>query len=220
MIAATPRSGSTFFCIECWRTGLLGAPMEYANIETMGRLWNRVAYKKDISSYWDAVVQRRTSPNGIFGYKMFPQNYTYFAKKYPEMLQRINPTHVVYLTREDRLSQAISLGRAVRSAQWFADGDTKKLDYDETNISSSIRAIETLTSQWERIFELTGTQPLRVSYEEFLKSPAETMERVVDFIGEPRKYIGKLDIPNIEIQRDAISEDWRQKYLHVENLNQ
>lgn len=31
MIATMPRSGSTAFCLELWRTGLMGAPLEYVN---------------------------------------------------------------------------------------------------------------------------------------------------------------------------------------------
>jgi trehalose 2-sulfotransferase len=37
MIATVPRSGSTYFAIQMWRTGVLGAPMEYLNFPAMAK---------------------------------------------------------------------------------------------------------------------------------------------------------------------------------------
>jgi len=51
MIAATPRSGSTAFCLELWKTGLLGAPLEYANLNIIRKVprWHSLRKKALLS---------------------------------------------------------------------------------------------------------------------------------------------------------------------------
>src|SRR3954466_5530762 len=80
MLATIPRSGSTYFAIRLWQTGALGAPMEYLNFPILGRLLKRLRVDlpmdaRSVLKYWKAVKALRTSPNGVFGYKMFMNNY-------------------------------------------------------------------------------------------------------------------------------------------------
>ena len=69
MLAGTPRSGGNYLCHLLWRTGLMGAPMEYFNFHT---LMLQMAVRLGVTSLADYVqrlLRVRTSPNGVFGYK-------------------------------------------------------------------------------------------------------------------------------------------------------
>jgi hypothetical protein len=65
MVAATPRSGSTAFCLELWRTGVLGAPLEYANFELLGRIQRWKTAHERVTQYWRELQGLRTSTNGV-----------------------------------------------------------------------------------------------------------------------------------------------------------
>jgi hypothetical protein len=71
MIAATPRSGSSAFCLELWRTGVLGAPLEYANFGILEKIGRWMKRNGEMTEYWREVQSVRTGANGVFSYKFF-----------------------------------------------------------------------------------------------------------------------------------------------------
>src|SRR5215470_11441615 len=78
-VAATPRSGSTWLCQLLWATGVMGAPAEYFNprasmMQMAGRLGARHARE-----YVRLLKERRTSPNGVFGFKAHWQHFRFMA---------------------------------------------------------------------------------------------------------------------------------------------
>lgn len=214
MIATLPRSGSTAFCLELWRTGLLGAPLEYTNLKFMDQdpRWKRLL-RRD-SEFWQTLQRLRTGPNGVFSYKFFVQSYISILQQKPKLLGCISPTHVVYLVREDKLAQAISYSRAIRSGAWFANVSARKpCEYDQGHIRECVDKISRQEQSWEHVFKITGVNPLRVTYEGFLASPGSAVQAVLNFV-VPGSVMGpSLQVPDIEIQRDAESDDWKQRFL-------
>lgn len=214
MIATVPRSGSTAVCLELWRTGLLGAPLEYTNLRMMSQdpRWKRLLRRE--LEYWQALQRVRTGPNGVFSYKFFVQGYVEALNEKPKLLPRIAPTHVVYLTREDKLAQAISYSRAIRSGAWFANVSTRRVcEYDETHIHDCLEKIARQERSWEYVFEVTGASPLRVTYETFLSSPSSAVEAILGYVVPGSLMEGSLQIPQLDIQRDAVSDNWKQRFL-------
>ena len=71
IVCALPRSGSSLLCDILAATELAGAPTEYFddNQRTVfARHWN---VARDAREYLDAMIARKTSPNGVFGLKAF-----------------------------------------------------------------------------------------------------------------------------------------------------
>ena len=223
MLATIPRSGSTYCAIRLWQTGLVGAPMEYLNFPIMRSLFNRLGYKADekgyisptlIEKYWLDVQKIRTSPNGVFGYKMFTANFSEIAKVYPDFLQKITPNFAIYLTREDILGQSISYSRAQRSKVWFAGiPNTPIPDYDFQHIKQCLLSICYQKSFWESVFQMTDVTPLRITYEELLARDSEVMERVLVHMGITPDTGAAIHVPGIVRQADHVSEEWRQRFL-------
>lgn len=219
MLATLPRSGSTVFAEYMWRTGVMGAPMEYPNLVNRQGTFERLG-STSWADYWGRIQAVRTGPNGIFSYKMFMSNMLEIARSHPDLHRRIVSTHVVYLTREDTLGQAISYSRAIRSRAWFADvlGE-KPVEYSQQHITSCIRSIHRQKAFWENVFRVTGTEVLRVTYEQFQGDPEEVMERVAGFIGVELPACDLVDIPILRVQRDTTSDEWRERYLAESNVS-
>ena len=214
MIATVPRSGSTAFCLELWRTGLLGAPLEYTNLEVMKRdpRWRKLL-RRDLR-FWRELQRMRTGTNGVFAYKFFVQGYIEILTKKPALLPYISPTHVVYFTRNDKLAQAISYSKAIRSGAWFAKISAREpCEYDETHIRECLDLLSRQEESWEHVFDITNTSPLRVTYEEFMSSPSAVVQAVLGYVVPGSVVRQSLRIPQLEIQRDAVSEDWRRRFL-------
>lgn len=226
MVATIPRTGSTALCIDLWNSGLLGAPMEYLNlklIETYGRWGKKIT---DIPTYWRAIQSVRTSPNGVFGYKMFISNYLQLSARDKQFLALLAPSHVVYLTRQDTIAQAISYSKAMASGEWFKDyRSTGGLvsqripKYDKEHIDHARKLIQDQMDGWETVFEMTGAEILRVTYEEFSNDKELTIRKIAKHILNTADGLLNLGLPSIDIQRDSVSKEWVERYLSDNNLN-
>jgi LPS sulfotransferase NodH len=213
MLATMPRSGSTYFAIELWRTGVLGAPMEYANTPYISLLGERMDFKGDIVEYWDKVRSIRTSPNGMFGFKMFMRNYKDCQDDHPDLLREIAPDKVIYLTRRDVLEQAVSYSKAIQSKAWFHGVKVASEPvYSFDDIRECEQMIRYQMAFWESLFELTCAEVHRVTYEDLLSSPTHEVQKVADFLNVRLDPASILEIDSIEMQRNAQSMEWVGRY--------
>lgn len=213
MIASLPRAGSTYFCIDLWKTGVLGAPLEYANLEAVNSIRDKLAKSKNIVDYWEKTRKARTGPNGVFSYKMFMSMYFLTGRKERAMLKKFTPDKVVYLTRADKLAQAVSYSKAIRSRIWFSGtSSNKNVEYDRAHIHRCTQHISSQERFWEGIFERTGTEVFRVTFEDFLDRPEEIKKNICTWVGQPYDESLFLKIPNLSKQGDDSNIAWCKQY--------
>lgn len=189
----------------------------------MGDLFRRLGYSpgneghfssNQVGAYWSDVQRLRTSSNGMFAYKMFASNYHEISKKFPEFLQQITPSYVVYLTRRDEIGQAMSYSRAQRSKIWFAGGPNAPIvDYDYGHIKACLRSVKEQKSLWESVFNMTGTDPIRIYYEDLLIHESSTVVSVLRAMGIQPNPESAIHVPMIMRQTDGISREWRERFL-------
>ena len=213
MIASLPRTGSTFLGLELWRSGVCGAPLEYFNLRggwaSPGGDLNALSGR----AYLGKLQQRRTSPNGVFGFKMFLNDYRDLLDLKPDLFSIIQSTNTIYLTRLDRLAQAVSYARAAQTGRWSHDvRETITPDYKRTDILKALFWIRQQETQWERIFLVTGCRPVRVYYEEIVACPDAT-NRVLDALGIPGDKGAAVQLPEMVIQADETSARWKAAFL-------
>jgi len=214
MLATVPRSGSTHLAVELWRTGVLGAPMEYANPPYIAMLRSRLAGDTDIVRYWNDVRDLRTSPNGIFGYKMFIANYLQCEELHPALLREIAPDKVIFLTRRDVLQQSISLLRATQTKAWFHGIENlKEPEYSYGDIKSGVLQIQQDVETWQKIFALGGASVYPVLYEDLQVDEAKVVAGICAYLGVAYDPSSFLDIPRMSVQRTRESMDWKQRFL-------
>jgi LPS sulfotransferase NodH len=225
ILATVPRSGSTLCSIRLWQSGQLGSPLEYLNFQMAAGVFGRFGYAlgddgrpkgvAQLSTYWKNLQQLRTSPNGVFGYKLFICNLTCLANRYSEFLSTISPTHVVYLTRMDLLGQAISYYRAHTSKAWFGGVRiTQSPDYDFKRIQSCLISICTQMAVWEQLFKRWEVTPLRIYYEQLCHHPRQVVVSIKDHMSVTHDPSAMLSLPLIIRQADHKTGEWRARFVN------
>lgn len=208
MMAATPRSGSTAFSLSLWETGRLGSPLEYLNLDLVSRFPRWAAELSDPVLYWDHVQRVRTSPNGVFSYKMFPQGYKTLLARCPSLIERIKPTHVLYFTRRNLDRQSVSYSRAIQSGAWFGDVvPGRHASYHADHIATCKRILLRQMQDWERIFSITDTEVLRLTYEQFQEDRTATVNAVATFVGATIDA-ARVRLPEMSIQGKPDTDMW------------
>jgi LPS sulfotransferase NodH len=125
-ILSTPRSGSTFFCDCLAGTGLFGQPEEWLNprrIEAFRRV--RGVESIDLGVYLGHVLNRTTSDNGVFSIKIQIDQYKTWKEKANFDAFDLQFDAVFYIYRKDRVAQAHSYAKAMRTDKWRSYFDSK-----------------------------------------------------------------------------------------------
>jgi LPS sulfotransferase NodH len=115
----------------------------------------------NIDAYWRTVRRRRTSPNGVFGSKLFTRDIQEVFKRKESALGLIRTDYLINLRRRDHIQQAVSYARAMQSRVWIDGGApaAAKPHYDFDLILSCRQLIERQEASWGDIAERTGAPP-------------------------------------------------------------
>jgi LPS sulfotransferase NodH len=196
IVCATPRSGSGLLCEALWNTGLAGKPNEYFYREDLKR-WEASTY----AEYIDAVIENGTTPNGVFGVKLMWDQMRYltiklylrapqFAKfRVPALLGSLFPNlHYIWLTRRDKLKQAVSFYRAIQTRSYRSlDGDAearpKAPEFDFRAIDRLCKKLQKWDASWQHYFDKHRIVPFVVVYEDDLEqSHKDISVRILEYL--------------------------------------
>jgi trehalose 2-sulfotransferase len=218
-VCAVPRSGSSLLCELLFSTGQAGAPAEYfdhALMKLFRRRWNAQTF----ADYLPALLARKTGPNGVFGFKA---HFFQLEEAFPrDSLEEAFPgLRYVYITRDDRLRQAISWARALQTHKWASDHEVRVQEtevFRRRQIDRLISGIAERERRWEKFFAESGTEPLRLTYESLLAAPEEAVTIVLDHIGVADARSFPVGAPTLRRQADELTDDWVRRYLEGEPL--
>lgn len=264
LVCATQRSGSTMLCELLRATAVAGVPDEYfERLRATGlprqprqyfddpsteaiaaRLPPPVPGRPEVPGEFEAwfryVLQRATTPNGVFGAKMMWNYFEDFRERmaelpdlsgltFNEQLTAVFPRlKIIFIRRRDKVAQAVSLWRAIQTQQWRTEsesdsaadisGTTADIAYDYEAIEFLRNELHHWDDRWEDWFHATGREPIRVFYDEFTVSRAATIGRVLDVLGvDPPEPEGKKPIQR---QADELSRDWVARFREDSERNQ
>jgi LPS sulfotransferase NodH len=218
VIAMTPRSGSTMFCSLLEKTGALGLPDEYLNPVGPMQLHGRKLQRYDFDSYWDALLRKKRTANGIFSLKADFNHLRPLLERGP--LEEFLPdAHFVYLERSDIVAQAVSLQRAASSGLWHLDRDRRPLRsvphaepvYDRAAIGAYLAEVTAMREQWREFFASRGITPLRLTYEGIVADPAAAVSACLSLCGAANANPADLSAETSKIG-DALSDEWCRRY--------
>jgi trehalose 2-sulfotransferase len=191
--------------------------------------WSR----DDYTAHLAAAVRSATTPNGVFGCKMM---WGYFAD-FLELMRGIHRfagmgdgsllssafpnLHYVFISRSDKVRQAVSLWRALQTWVWRnATGAPAEEPLPDRRAVYSFDAIDHLLGQlrrhedaWRGFFFRIGQQPLPLFYEEIAGDPDAAAGRVLDAVGVSREREPARPARTMSRQSDELSESWVQSYL-------
>src|SRR6266496_3970032 len=235
-------------------TGLPRRPMEYFetwdNTEIAELLETYSQYNDesvqsiiwDSSNYADYLArafEEGTTPNGVFGAKVMwgyfedfisnlRQISDYSIMPVPELLSTVFPhLQYIFVTRRDKVRQAISLWRAVQTWTWKMEDSAHPTDASFPRVHKLLfhfEAIDYLIQQfvaheasWQHYFKECGVEPLTIVYEELEVAYEATTFKVLQYLNIPIPENHTLAERQMKKQADALSEEWVQQYEHLKN---
>ena len=182
---------------------------------------------------WEAHLERTfqlgTTDNGVFGAKLMwnqlPDLEQHAAAlpgiaglSGPELLDTLfaHPSYV-WLRRLDKVSQAISMWRALQTRAWrrehpTADGHPPRLLYSFDGIEHLRRRLTADDEAWGRYFLGSGVAPLELYYETDVEpDPRGAVMRVLAHIGVDLPADWK-PAPRMVRQSDDLNDAWHAAY--------
>jgi trehalose 2-sulfotransferase len=219
LLASVPRTGSTYVSHLLWRSGCLGAPLEYLNYERSGPYGFASGSPELQQQLWRSVLARRTSPNGVFGLKAFPMqlealaegNRPLLAEVLSTMLPPGAPKRVVHLVRRDRIAHIVSYARATLSGVWRKEQESEAApepDYSPEAMETAGRWLSAQEAAWDGMFADMRIEPLRLCYEDAVARPEETVRQVADYLGVKLDPAAEVPVPRIERQSREGAKAW------------
>jgi LPS sulfotransferase NodH len=178
LVCSLPRSGSSVLCDVLASTELAGVPTEFFDrnvMEEFRRIWRVDTFEE----YVAALLEKKTSPNGVFGLKA---HYHQLVESFGDTdLRTLLPNlRFVYINRSDHVRQAISFARATQTEQWTAaQAPSAPAVYDAEQIRSLLDWIEREEVAWESYFARYPAPLHRIVYEDFVNAIEETVTDVM-----------------------------------------
>jgi LPS sulfotransferase NodH len=213
IICSTPRSGSTLLARGLWDTSIAGKPHEYFHqkwhMKELQVRWNVF----DLKKYIDTLKIMRKSENGVFGFKA---HYSQLENIIGNIdLENTFPDiKYVYITRNDKIRQGISLYRALLTKSWaYCEPEKAVPVFDYKEISKSIDLIKAEEKNWGNFFIAQKIRPFKIHYENFIINYKITIMDLLKYldINIPNDlYIGRSPLKK---QSDELNDRWVEKYL-------
>ena len=183
-------------------------------------------------AYIDWTIARGTTPNGVFGAKVMWGYYNGFVDSLRDLHNNAvgstravceqtfpNLSLWVFMTRQDKVRQAVSLWKAIQNWTWRRDtGDgsliTEELVYSHTAIAHLSRQLEQHDREWMAFFGANGITPHVVVYEQLARDYEETALGIVQALGIDPAEVA-FGERHMSRQSDARSDEWVARY-HAE----
>jgi LPS sulfotransferase NodH len=195
-IFSSPRTGSNYLCARLNNLEhRLGIPMEYLHTDAVRLMGSRLlpgaVGPVKLERYLDAVARVRTTRDGWFGVKIQPnQLFPVFDEDMTRVAAFLDGfDRLIFLTRADKLGQAVSGAIAHATGVWFnfgeepamANSDAALLFPQIDRLHTQYVAEDGLISQLRR--KLAGRPQLHIAYEEIQADPQLAFQRVAAFLG-------------------------------------
>lgn len=229
-LCTTPRSGSSVLGDALTHTGVAGRPTEYFNRRFWPDLFRRFGVTA-ATDYLERVVAETATPNGVFGTKVMLDADT--APTFDALRERLGAPDLkdaeatrgafpelrfVYLTRRDKVAQAVSYCRAQQSGVWRRyHGDEPEPEgdaaFDYGAVHAQVQALTLREARWQAFFSELGARPHTVVYEDLVGEPEGTVRGILAFLDlEPPPA---WSLPRLPMERlaDETSKRWAERYL-------
>jgi trehalose 2-sulfotransferase len=234
-IYRTPRTGSNLLGEALLSTGVAGNPKVHFTPRSMAILTMRWPGLDD-STRLRSMLQELCTPNGVFGTQLAWHHHlgiiegllrsaSNAALSASDLMADAFPSlRYVWLTRRDKLRQAISHCKALQTGAWVVRKEDlgrprrePRFDFDE--IQTMIRGTERVESKIAQYFDTHGIQPLRIEYEDLAADVEGVTIRVLQHIGIAPPYRVHLG-PRAPLRlADAQTEEWVQRFQELAKLS-
>jgi trehalose 2-sulfotransferase len=170
-----------------------------------------------------AHPRRRLDANGVWGGKLMWGHVEDFVARTGALLgepgidlgaalrRLFGDADLVFVTRPDKVEQAVSLWRAVQTESWRSGARpaAECSAYVFEGIDHLRRQLEEHEAAWQRFFAGHGCPVYEVSYDDLRDDPRGTTAEVLRALGLPA---GGIPDPETRRQADERSAAWADRY--------
>ncbi|MEO0697815.1 MAG: Stf0 family sulfotransferase [Pseudomonadota bacterium] len=239
VICTSPRSGSTMLCKLLAQTKVAGNPgslfhkpsidawLDYYDLDTAEFTTRREL----LNGIFEAAKSRGKGETEVFGCRLQRGSFAFFIDQlrfmYPghtsdvgRIQAAFGPTQFIFLSRGDKLDQAISYIRAEQTGLWHRRADGSDLErqetrreegYDPDAIRSQMAEFIEFDVAWRSWFEEQSVVPLEVSYERLSREPQKQLKRILDALGAEGAIASTISTPTAKLA-DQINRQWRERF--------
>lgn len=245
VICTSPRSGSTLLCTLLTATGVAGKPASYFYDQSVEDWLAELGIAVDETATEHEVLQTalgavlRAGRNGtnLFGLRQQAHSLAFLCEKLAHLAPQkttdagrfekvFGSTFFIYLSRPDKVAQAVSYLKAKQSGLWHVAHDGSELErnaphrepsYDSEELSACVRMMHEYDRDWNDWFAREGIEPLRISYDSLAASPIETLREVLASLGLDRSAADGV-VPGVRKLADSINLDWSTRFRAEQDM--
>ncbi len=239
IICTSRRSGSTLLCKLLAATGVAGNPNSYFHNPSVSGWLRSLDLTADsgcsepdtLRRIFDAVQQRGTGGDALFGLRLQGHSMAYFAEQlvvlHPNLPNdrarfraAFGETLFIHLSRENKLDQAISCVKARQTGLWHRHADGREMErsapakpliYDAAEIARELAELSHQDQTWVDWFAAQNIAPLRLGYDRLAADPQGVLAGVLDRLGlNPAAADGIT--PPVAKLADATNRDWAARF--------
>ena len=239
VICATPRSGSTLLCDLLADTGVAGRPDSFFRRQSFW--WWADRFNLSVAGWADAcafdeaylaaVRQRGAAGTRVFGMRLMWESVGDLSKAlgslYPGLpddsarfRSAFGAPVYVYLSRQDKVAQAISRLKAEQTGLWHVDADGTERErtkpgqipaYDAQALSEQVAELEAHDAAWARWFVQQNIRPVRLTYEALSSEPRATLATVLSALDLDPTIAATVE-PRTAKLADRVSQAWADRF--------
>ena len=182
--------------------------------------------------YFHSALQANATDNGVFGAKMLSDYFPYFVGKMRELeeykgedlttyelMDRAFPNlHYIWITRRDKVRQAISYLRALQTRIWGwnqSDGPPtpeREPEYSFEKIDLLLQQYVLYEAEWQDYFQEANIAPFVVVYEDLCLKYEETAIQILEYLNVPIPADLQFGPRRMAQQADQLTEEWVEKF--------
>lgn len=179
-------------------------------------------------AFFRRFVEICAGPNGVFGVKLFNQEFKFLANAASQLFSARGPglrermeacfpnLRYIYLRREAALDQAVSLCIAHQTQQWCSDHRAKaEPEFDFEAIDRRYNMLLEGEKDWQSFFARHGIEPLRLTYDELRADYDGCILRTLAHLGIELPPGVPIRRPAMKKQATRLNREWVERYLEL-----
>jgi len=174
------------------------------------------------AEWWARIVREGTGGNGVWGGKLMwghTRDLLHRTRRLDGLadadlattLRRLlRDPALIFVVREDKVAQAVSLWRAVQTQTWRGSAAADQSVYRFGAIDHLRKQLQVDEAEWRAWLASNSLHHYEVRYSELAADPAVVVGGVLRFLGLPSEALAQ---PPLERQADSRSVQWAQRYV-------
>ena len=235
IICTSPRSGSTLLCDLLTSTGICGQPRSYFHRPSLSAWLDAhnlpsiegEPHLATLKRVFDAAIRSGRAGGKLFGLRLQQHSLEFFldqmrvfdpdAESDAERIHAVfGRTAFIYLTRRDKIAQAVSYAKAEQTGLWHRAPDGREIErlaphadprYNATALRDQVRQFDEQDRRWRTWFETQAISPTLLTYQHLSSDPQGGLALCLEALGlDPSAALSIK--PGVGKLADKTSEQW------------